>query len=109
MADGKAGSVRRGCCRAAVAQVRLNVLEAALRASRLISGGMAASGHWSGVRGLARAEPRFTRDIDIAVAVSDDADGEDLVRLLLGTGTGCWHRWSKTRPGDWPPSGWVPI
>ena len=31
----------------------------------------------------ARAEPRFTRDIDVAVMVDDDADGEGLVRSLL--------------------------
>jgi len=31
----------------------------------------------------ARAEPRFTRDIDAAVVVDDDADGESLVRRLL--------------------------
>ncbi|MGH7387865.1 MAG: nucleotidyl transferase AbiEii/AbiGii toxin family protein [Candidatus Rokuibacteriota bacterium] len=30
----------------------------------------------------ARAEPRFTRDIDLAVAVSGDADAERLVRSL---------------------------
>src|SRR5215472_6784291 len=44
---------------------------------------------WALVGGFAvsaRAEPRFTRDIDVAVAVSDDADSEDLVRLLLGDG-----------------------
>jgi predicted nucleotidyltransferase len=31
----------------------------------------------------ARAEPRFTRDIDVAVTVEDDSDSEDLVRSLL--------------------------
>ncbi|MGP3914136.1 nucleotidyl transferase AbiEii/AbiGii toxin family protein [Nonomuraea sp. 10N515B] len=34
----------------------------------------------------ARATPRFTRDIDIAVAVADDAGAEELVRRLLGEG-----------------------
>lgn len=34
----------------------------------------------------ARAEPRFTRDIDIAVAVGTDADAEQLVRSLMGDG-----------------------
>jgi predicted nucleotidyltransferase len=34
----------------------------------------------------ARAEPRFTRDVDIAVAVDDDAGAEALVRALLSAG-----------------------
>jgi hypothetical protein len=34
----------------------------------------------------ARAEPRFTRDVDIAVAVADDSVAEELVRDLLGDG-----------------------
>lgn len=34
----------------------------------------------------ARAEPRFTRDIDIAVAVDDDSGAEALVRALLADG-----------------------
>ena len=34
----------------------------------------------------ARAEPRFTRDIDAAVMVDDDADSEGLVRSLLAAG-----------------------
>jgi hypothetical protein len=41
------------------------------------------------VGGLAvssRAEPRFTRDVDLAVAVQGDAEAEALVRHLLGTG-----------------------
>lgn len=44
---------------------------------------------WALVGGLAvsaRAEPRFTRDIDIAVAVSDDADAERLVFSLQQRG-----------------------
>ncbi len=41
--------------------------------------------HWALVGGLAvsaQAEPRFTRDIDVAVAVADDADAERLVHAL---------------------------
>jgi hypothetical protein len=41
---------------------------------------------WAVVGGFAvsaRAEPRFTSDIDAAVLVRDDADSEDLVRSLL--------------------------
>ncbi len=34
----------------------------------------------------ARAEPRFTRDIDLALAVPDDAEAEALVRDLRGSG-----------------------
>jgi hypothetical protein len=44
---------------------------------------------WALVGGFAvsaRAEPRFTRDIDAAVAVADDVDGESLVRLMLADG-----------------------
>jgi predicted nucleotidyltransferase len=64
---------------------RLNRLEAALRAASA-----ALSGHpWALVGGLAvsaRTEPRFTRDVDLAVAVSDDAEAEALVHSLLGSG-----------------------
>lgn len=63
---------------------RLNRLEAALRgaASAL------AKRRWALVGGLAvsaRCEPRFTRDIDLAVAVSSDADAEALVHALLSS------------------------
>jgi len=34
----------------------------------------------------ARSEPRFTRDVDIAVSVSDDLDAEALVGTFLGHG-----------------------
>jgi hypothetical protein len=34
----------------------------------------------------ARAEPRTTRDVDLAVAVADDRDAESLVRALLSRG-----------------------
>jgi predicted nucleotidyltransferase len=65
----------------------VNVLEAALRriASDLQRYGRA----WALVGGFAvsaRAEPRFTRDIDAAVTVDGDADGEALVRSLLADG-----------------------
>lgn len=47
-------------------------------------------GHaWALVGGLAvgaRAEPRFTRDVDIAVAVSSDGEAEQLVHLLQRRG-----------------------
>ena len=44
---------------------------------------------WALVGGLAvsvRAEPRFTRDIDIAAAVNDDASAEGLVSTLVLSG-----------------------
>lgn len=44
---------------------------------------------WSVVGGLAvvvRGEPRFTRDADLAVAVTSDAEAESLIRWLLGRG-----------------------
>lgn len=44
---------------------------------------------WAVVGGMAvsvRAEPRFTRDIDIALAVSGDAAAEDVVRELRSRG-----------------------
>jgi len=34
----------------------------------------------------ARHEPRFTRDIDLAVAVSGDAESEEMVRNLISSG-----------------------
>ena len=65
----------------------LTRLEAALRALR---SDLAASGsQWALVGGLAvsvRATPRFTRDLDVAVAVPDDPSAEALVRSLLGRG-----------------------
>jgi hypothetical protein len=48
-----------------------------------------AGARWALVGGLAvsaRTEPRFTRDVDVAVAVADDAAAESLVRDLLGRG-----------------------
>lgn len=44
---------------------------------------------WALIGGLAvsaRVEPRFTRDIDVAVAVTDDAQAEQLVRKLSSRG-----------------------
>jgi hypothetical protein len=65
----------------------LTRLEAALRA---LGSDLAASGaQWALVGGLAvsvRATPRFTRDLDAAVAVPDDHSAEALVRSLLGRG-----------------------
>jgi predicted nucleotidyltransferase len=44
---------------------------------------------WALVGGIAvsaRTEPRFTRDIDLAVSVGDDAEAERVVRALTGSG-----------------------
>lgn len=44
---------------------------------------------WALVGGLAvsvRAEPRFTRDVDLVVAVESDSEAESLVRQLRGHG-----------------------
>jgi len=44
---------------------------------------------WCLVGGLAvsvRCEPRFTRDVDLAVRVLDDTEAERVSRLLLGSG-----------------------
>ncbi|MGH8825077.1 MAG: nucleotidyl transferase AbiEii/AbiGii toxin family protein [Jiangellaceae bacterium] len=65
----------------------MNAVEAGLRrlASDLIGSGRA----WALVGGFAvsaRAEPRFTRDVDVAVAVPDDASAEALVRSLIAGG-----------------------
>jgi predicted nucleotidyltransferase len=46
---------------------------------------------WALIGGLAvsaRVEPRFTRDIDLALAVSNDAMAEALVHRLVGSGYG---------------------
>jgi alkylhydroperoxidase family enzyme len=64
----------------------VNVLEAALRC--IASDLERHRRQWALVGGFAvsaRAEPRFTRDIDVAVMVDDDLDGERLVRLLLAS------------------------
>jgi hypothetical protein len=41
--------------------------------------------HWAVIGGLAvafRAEPRFTKDVDVAVAVADDREAENIVNRL---------------------------
>jgi hypothetical protein len=58
----------------------LSGIAAVLRAKKrsfAVVGGLAVS---------ARTEPRFTRDVDLAVTVTDDADGESLVRDLRAVG-----------------------
>lgn len=65
----------------------MNLLEAALR--RAVEDLAARGQAWALVGGFAvsaRAEPRFTRDIDLAVAVRDDVRAEAAVRGLIGAG-----------------------
>lgn len=67
----------------------MNQLEAALRhaANDLTQLGT----DWALVGGFAvsaRTEPRFTRDVDMAVAVDDDVAAEAIVRSFLGAGYG---------------------
>ena len=52
-----------------------DLVEASLQFA--IDGGLAVS---------ARTEPRFTRDADLAVAVGNDPEAEDLIRTLRGRG-----------------------
>lgn len=65
----------------------MNVLETALRR---IAADFACYGlSWALVGGFAvsaRSEPRFTRDVDVAVAVDNDASAEALVRSLRSDG-----------------------
>jgi predicted nucleotidyltransferase len=61
-------------------------LEAAFRT---LAADLPAATSWAVVGGLAvsaRAEPRFTRDVDLAVAVSSDDEAEALVASLLRRG-----------------------
>jgi len=60
---------------AALRQICTDLTEA--RSSHAVVGGLAVS---------ARTEPRFTRDADIAVAVASDAEAEEPVRTLQGSG-----------------------
>lgn len=65
----------------------VNALEEALR--RIIAGLEGAHASWAIVGGIAvsaRAEPRTTRDVDVAVAVSGDNEAEHLVRALQSSG-----------------------
>lgn len=65
----------------------MNLLEAALR--RIVSDLDALGTRWAIVGGLAvsaRAEPRTTRDVDVAVAVTSDAEAEGVVHALRGRG-----------------------
>jgi predicted nucleotidyltransferase len=65
----------------------MNVVEAALRAIAADLDRRAAG--WALVGGFAvsiRSEPRFTRDVDVAIAVADDPEAEALVRSLMADG-----------------------
>lgn len=65
----------------------MNVVEAALRQIATDLDRLGAT--WALVGGFAvsvRSEPRFTRDVDVAVAVSDDQAAEHTIRVLLSAG-----------------------
>lgn len=65
----------------------MNIVEEALRRIAQDLTGMDIG--WALVGGFAvsvRAEPRFTRDVDIAVAVADDRAAEQIVHDLAATG-----------------------
>lgn len=60
-----------------------------LDALRFLTASLPQEVRWALVGGLAvsaRAEPRFTRDVDLAVAVVDDAAAEQVVAQLLRSG-----------------------
>ena len=65
----------------------MNPLWPALR--RIAADLTAERARWAVVGGIAsgaRTEPRFTRDVDIAVSMADDAESERLARALLVRG-----------------------
>lgn len=67
----------------------MNLVEASL--ARIAGDLDAVAQRWVLIGGLAistRVEPRFTRDVDVAVAVSDDHSAEALVRALMARGYG---------------------
>lgn len=56
---------------------------------RLLTDLQAGGASWAVIGGLAvsaRAEPRTTRDLDVAISVSRDAEAEDTVRFFLSRG-----------------------
>lgn len=67
----------------------MNLIEAALRRTAEDLGhhrlGWALIGGWAVAL---RAEPRFTRDVDVAIAVDDDSAAEAAVRVMLDAGYG---------------------
>lgn len=65
---------------------RLGVLDAAIEAAALMSELGLPFALVGGLAVAARAEPRFTRDVDLAVAIASDRDAEQLVRQLARHG-----------------------
>lgn len=67
----------------------MNRLEQGLLLARAVLGDLGCRAALvGGLAVSARAEPRFTRDIDVAVAVETDSEAEGVVRELMGRG---WH------------------
>ena len=66
---------------------RVNRVESALRdIVRVLAGLDRPCALVGGLAVSVRCEPRFTRDVDLAVAVADDRDGEALVHALVEQG-----------------------
>lgn len=84
----------------------MNVAEAALRQAAADLNAAGAS--WAVIGGFAvgaRAEPRFTRDVDVAVAVTGDTEAEQLVHRLQVRGYVVGAVLETSRRDVWPPSG----
>lgn len=87
MAAVASGSTRWGRLGCTIASIRMNIVEAAMRAAAADL--RATRRQWALVGGFAvavRAEARFTRDVDIAVAVADDQAAEAVVREMVSRG-----------------------
>lgn len=87
MAAQASGRRVRGLPGYALAPVRMNGIEVALR--RIASDLDQRALGWALIGGFAvstRAEPRFTRYVDVAVAVTDDETAERLIRDLTSDG-----------------------
>ena len=79
----------------------MNHLETVLRAAALDLAGLRL--RWAVVGGLAisaRTEPRFTRDVDLVIAVSDDQGAEQAVHSLQCRGYHVHALDDRTRPQD---------
>ena len=74
----------------------MNHLEAVLRAAALDLAGLRL--RWAVVGGLAvsaRTEPRFTRDVDLVIAVADDRGAEQAIHSLQRRGYTSTPWWSR--------------
>lgn len=89
MASSPSGRRARRLSWIAVAPLRMNLIDAALH--RIATDLDRHGHHWALVGGFAvsaRSEPRFTRDVDVAVAVPNDDTAELAVHTLVADGYG---------------------